>query len=49
LNFREKMYNILIAKRNISKAEIYQEKQEAGINLINEEYQTRFGGLSRYG
>ena len=49
LNFRENMYNILIAKRNISKAEIYQEKQQAGINLINEEYQTRFGGLSRYG
>tara|TARA_R110000823_G_C15890357_1_gene495957 strand:- start:837 stop:1475 length:639 start_codon:yes stop_codon:yes gene_type:complete len=43
------MYNILIAKRNISKAEIYQEKQQENINILEEEYQTRFGGLSRYG
>ena len=49
LNFREKMYNILIAKRNISKAEIYQERQQEDINLLEQEYQTRFGGLSRYG
>jgi len=49
LNFRENMYNILIAKRNISKAEIYQEKQQQSINILEEEYQTRFGGLSRYG
>ena len=49
LNFREKMFNILIAKRNISKAEIYQERQQESINILEEEYQTRFGGLSRYG
>jgi len=49
LKFRENMYNILIAKRNISKAEIYQEKQQESINILEEEYQTRFGGLSRYG
>jgi|TARA_R110000824_G_scaffold294943_2_gene483319 hypothetical protein len=49
LNFRANMYNILIAKRNISKAEIYQERQQESINILEEEYQTRFGGLSRYG
>ena len=49
LKFRENMYNILIAKRNISKAEIYQERQQESINILEEEYQTRFGGLSRYG
>jgi hypothetical protein len=49
LNFREKMYNILIAKRNISQAKIYQERQQESINILEEEYQTRFGGLSRYG
>ena len=49
LNFRENMYDILIAKRNISKAEIYQERQQESINILEEEYQTRFGGLSRYG
>ena len=49
LRHREKMYNILIAKRNISKAEIYQERQQESINILEEEYQTRFGGLSRYG
>ena len=42
-------YNILIAKRNITKAEVYAEQQQEGINLLEEEYQTRFGGLSRYG
>ena len=49
LKFREKMYNILIAKKNISKAETYQERQQQNINILEEEYQTRFGGLSRYG
>lgn len=43
------MYNILIAKRNISKAQIYQENQQESINILEKEYQTRFGGLSRYG
>jgi len=42
-------YNILIAKRNITKAEVYADSQQQGINLVEEEYQTRFGGLSRYG
>ena len=42
-------YNILIAKRNITKAEVYADQQQEGINLLEEEYQTRFGGLSRYG
>ena len=42
-------YNVLIAKRNITKAEVYAEQQQEGINLLEEEYQTRFGGLSRYG
>ena len=43
------MYNILIAKRNISEAEIYKERQQENSNILEEEYQTRFGGLSRYG
>ena len=42
-------YNILIAKRNITKAEVYAEQQQEQINLVQEEYQTRFGSLSRYG
>ena len=42
-------YNILIARRNVGKAEEILNRQQAGIDLINEEYQTRFGGLSRYG
>lgn len=43
------LYNTKIAKRNITKAEVYEDKQQQAINLIEEEYQTRFGGLSRYG
>jgi|TARA_B110000263_G_scaffold236405_1_gene235729 hypothetical protein len=42
-------YNKLIAQRNISAAEVYEDKQQQGINLVEKEYQTRFGGLSRYG
>jgi hypothetical protein len=43
------LYNTKIAKRNITKAEVYADQQQEGINLVEEEYQTRFGGLSRYG
>ena len=42
-------YNILIARRNVGKANEYATRQQGEIDLINEEYQTRFGGLSRYG
>ena len=42
-------YNILIARRNVGKAEEILKRQQGDIDLINEEYQTRFGGLSRYG
>jgi len=42
-------YNILIARRNVGKAEEILIRQQGEIDLINEEYQTRFGGLSRYG
>jgi len=42
-------YNVEIAKRNITKAEVYAEQQQEEINLVESEYQTRFGGLSRYG
>ena len=42
-------YNVEIAKRNITKAEVYADQQQQGINLVEEEYQTRFGGLSQYG
>tara|TARA_R110000744_G_scaffold34061_1_gene79616 strand:- start:645 stop:1262 length:618 start_codon:yes stop_codon:yes gene_type:complete len=38
-----------IAQENIGKANEIITRQQAGIDLINEEYQTRFGGLSRYG
>jgi hypothetical protein len=42
-------YDYIISTRNITKAEVYAEQQQEGINLVEEEYQTRFGGLSRYG
>ena len=42
-------YDYIISTRNITKAEVYADKQQEGINLVEEEYQTRFGGLSRYG
>ena len=42
-------YKKLIARSNVGKANEYATRQQAGIDLINEEYQTRFGGLSRYG
>ena len=42
-------YDYIISTRNITKAEVYAEQQQEGINLLEEEYQTRFGGLSRYG
>jgi len=42
-------YNKLIAQRNITQAEVYADQQQEGINLVEQEYQTRFGGLSRYG
>ena len=43
------LYNTKIAKKNISKAEVYADQQQEAINLVEQEYQTRFGGLSRYG
>jgi len=43
------LYNTKIAKRNITQAEVYADQQQQGINLVEQEYQTRFGGLSRYG
>ena len=42
-------YNKLVARRNVSIAEVYADQQQEGINLVEKEYQTRFGGLSRYG
>ena len=42
-------YNKLIARRNVGKADEFVKRQQGNIDLINEEYQTRFGGLSRYG
>ena len=42
-------YTKLIARRNVSIGELYADKQQEGINLVEQEYQTRFGGLSRYG
>ena len=42
-------YEKLIARRNVGKADEILNRQQGDIDLINEEYQTRFGGLSRYG
>jgi len=43
------LYNQKIALRNLKKAEPYADLQQEQINLVQEEYQTRFGSLSRYG
>ena len=40
--------NILSSRENI-KREAYADLQQEGINQVQEEYQTRFGSLSRYG
>jgi len=37
------------AQRNIGEANEMVQRQQRGIDRLNEEYQTRFGGLSRYG
>jgi hypothetical protein len=37
------------AQENIGKANIMVQRQQGEIDRLNEEYQTRFGGLSRYG
>ena len=42
------LYNEKIALRNLKKAEPYADLQQEQINLVQEEYQTRFGSLSRY-
>lgn len=36
-------------EQNIARATEYSNRQQADIDAINEEYQTRFGGLLRYG
>ena len=38
-----------IAQRNIGKANEMVQRQQGEIDRLNEEYQTRFGGISRYG
>jgi len=38
-----------IAQENIGKANEIITRQQGEIDMLNEEYQTRFGGLSRYG
>tara|TARA_R110000803_G_scaffold36767_1_gene79020 strand:+ start:373 stop:981 length:609 start_codon:yes stop_codon:yes gene_type:complete len=42
-------YEKLISRRNVGKADEILKRQQGDIDLINEEYQTRFGSLSRYG
>jgi hypothetical protein len=37
------------AQENIAKASEFAIRQQGEIDRLNEEYQTRFGGLSRYG
>jgi hypothetical protein len=37
------------AQGNIAKASEFAIRQQGEIDRLNEEYQTRFGGLSRYG
>ena len=60
LSYNRENYNIIknqaqfetaanIRSENIEKANAYSLRQQGEIDLINEEYQTRFGGLSRYG
>jgi len=41
--------NIGILETNVGKANEYATRQQSDIDNLNEEYQTRFGGLSRYG
>ena len=38
-----------IAQENIKKANQFAIRQQGEIDRLNEEYQTRFGGISRYG
>ena len=38
-----------IAQQNIGKANEMVQRQQGEIDRLNEEYQTRFGGISRYG
>jgi hypothetical protein len=60
LSYNRDNYNIIknqaqfetaanILSENIEKTNAYVLRQQGEIDLINEEYQTRFGGLSRYG
>ena len=50
VSFALKAYyeNILSSRENV-KREAYADLQQKGINQVQEEYQTRFGSLSRYG
>jgi len=41
--------NIGILEKNVAKANEYATRQQSDIDNLNEEYQTRFGSLSRYG
>ena len=43
------MYNSIIEKQNRAKAQQFADTQQAEISNILNEYETRFGGLSRYG
>jgi hypothetical protein len=42
-------YGVIIAQENIAKANEMVIRQQGEIDRLNEEYQTRFGSLSRYG
>lgn len=42
-------YSNIIAQENIGKANEMVQRQQGEIDRLNEEYQTRFGGISRYG
>lgn len=43
------LYNSIIEKQNRAKAQQFADQQQQAINNILAEYETRFGGLSRYG
>ena len=43
------LYNSIIEKQNRAKAQQFADTQQAEISNILNEYETRFGGLSRYG
>ena len=49
LDYLNRVKEISVATKNVENSEQILIRQQGEIDLLNEEYQTRFGGLSRYG